>query len=102
MNIRCQLLVFVRFVYIDLDKIIKQKLLLLKALEAMSKVINVMQIITNYFEFNYLKWEKLVGFVRRLVNEKKTLDFNDTLHHQALTMKMLLEEFAIAMGLALK
>ena len=57
----CQLLVFVQFLDIE-DKIIKEKLLMSNILETTSKWIDVMQIISNYFEHHVLKWEKLVGF----------------------------------------
>lgn len=55
------LLVFVRYFEIE-DKPIKEDLLLSKVLETTSKGFNVMQIISHYFDFHDLKWEKLVAF----------------------------------------
>jgi len=96
----CQLLVFVRFLDIE-DNTIKEELLLSSALEATSKGINVMQIISNYFENHDLKW----AFVRApaklgchsglatLVKENKNVIITTycVIHRQALTTKTLPE-----------
>ncbi|XP_025198500.1 protein ZBED8-like [Melanaphis sacchari] len=113
----CQLLVFVRFLDVE-DKTIKEELLLSSVLETTSKGIDVMQIISNYFENHDLKWEKLVGFctdgapamlgcrsgLATLVKEKNpsTLTTHCVIHRQALATKTLPEELANVLKLAIK
>lgn len=105
-----------RFLDIE-DKIIKEELLLLNVLKSMSKGINVMQIISNYFEHYDLKWEKVVGFctdgtsamlgsrlgLAILVKGKKsTLTTHCVIHYKALATKTLPEKLATVINLVLK
>lgn len=111
-----------RFLDVD-DKTIKEELLLSSVLETTSKGIDLMQIISNYFENHDLKWEKLVGFctdgapamlgcrsgLATLVKEKNPSTLTThigihaiVIHRQALATKTLPEELANVLKLAIK
>lgn len=112
----CQLLVFVRF--LDDDNLIKEELLISRELETTSKGIDVMNIISEYFQKHNIMWEKLVGFctdgapamlgsrsgLASLVKKKnsRVITTHCVLHRQALAAKTLPGCLNDTMQLAIK
>ncbi|XP_063216719.1 LOW QUALITY PROTEIN: protein FAM200A-like [Bacillus rossius redtenbacheri] len=112
-----QLLVIVRF--LDDDNIIKEELLFSQELEMTSRGINVMNIITGYYQKYVIMWEKLAGFstdgapamlgshsglatlIKQSSNPSK-LTSHCILHRQALDSKTLPKCLNDTMKLAIK
>ena len=55
-----QLLVFVRYLN-NVDHKIDEEFLFCKPLETTSKGTDVMKLVTQYFDYNYLSWKNLIG-----------------------------------------